>query len=80
MTAPAAPEPDASSRVTEVYRHTDSNLLLHVAKKTKKIVGRKSEEVAKLLETKSVQDLIDAGELVSLFVARRRPLIFVSLL
>jgi hypothetical protein len=47
-------------------------LQVNVVRKTMKILGRKSEDLIRLLEGKTVQDLIDSGDLVRFFKFWRR--------
>ena len=48
----------------DIYRSKDGKHFLNVARKTMKIQGRKSENLIKLMDGKSVKELIEAGELV----------------
>ena len=53
----------------DIYRSKDGKHFLNVGRKTIKIKGRKSDELVKLMDGKSVKELIEAGELVRFVLA-----------
>ena len=54
----------------DIYRSKDGKHFLNVGRKTMKIQGRKSDELIKLMDGKSVKELIEAGELVRFVLAK----------
>ena len=68
--APATPSTAESSRklACDIYKTRDGKHFLSVSRKTDKIQGRKTEEIQKMLQDKSVRQLVDEGELVRNFI------------
>ena len=76
--APSTPKPSTTPSETtpgtsevvrrflpaNVYRSADGKHFVNVSQKTMKILGRRSENLQKFLDGKSVQELVDAGSLV----------------
>jgi hypothetical protein len=48
----------------DVYKTKDGKIFVNVSRKTMSIVGRKSEDLLKIMEGTTVEGLIESGELV----------------
>jgi len=55
----------------DVYKTKDGKIFVNVSRKTMSIVGRKSEDLLKIMEGTTVEGLIESGELVRTYKKTR---------